>query len=84
MRSVDNFCGRREDMSRRGQNEFRESYEKYKAEVERMSGGLVETSMADFVKMSAFHTSTIEPVLSENSERIYEHIQSVVKIVSRY
>lgn len=71
-------------MSRRGQNEFREAYEKYKEEVERLSGGLVETNMAEFVKMNAFYTSTIEPILSENGKRTDEHIQRMVKIVARH
>lgn len=34
---------------------FNELYTKYKNKVETMSGGLVETSKADFIKLFAFY-----------------------------
>jgi hypothetical protein len=39
---------------------FNELYTKYKNKVETMSGGLVETSKADFVKLFAFYETMHE------------------------
>jgi hypothetical protein len=39
---------------------FNELYTKYKNKVETMSGGLVETSKADFIKLFAFYETMYE------------------------
>lgn len=70
-------------MGRSNENEFKQQYEKYKNEVERLSGGLVETSLADFVKMSAFYSTTVFPILEENTKQTDEHIKRMFKIISR-
>jgi hypothetical protein len=41
-------------------NLFNELYKKYKDKVDAMSGGLVETSKADFIKLFAFYETMHE------------------------
>lgn len=70
-------------MRRSNENEFKESYEKYKSEVERLSSGLVETSMAEYVKMSAFYTTTIFPIVEDRVKQTDDHMKRMFDITTR-
>lgn len=49
----------------KAQKDFDEAFEKYKEAVKAMSGGLVETSKAEFIKFAAFSQVVINPAFDQ-------------------
>lgn len=47
---------------------FDEMYEKYSKEVDNFSGGIVTTDKAEFLKLYAFYSSTIQPIINKYVE----------------
>lgn len=47
---------------------FGEMYDKYSKEVEKFSGGLLTTGKAEFLKLYAFYSSTIQPDINKYVE----------------
>lgn len=56
--------------------EFEKMFSKYKEETENISGGLVETNKADFIKQYVFYLTVVYPVIKE-----YADILSGKKII---
>lgn len=55
----------KEYKNKNSDNEFNEAYEKYQKEVEKWSGGLVQTDKGEFLKQYAFYSTVVFPVINE-------------------
>jgi hypothetical protein len=63
---IDEIIEKLKEHKRENSNkEFDEAYEKYQKEVEKWSGGLVQTNKGDFLKQYAFYTTVVNPVIEE-------------------